>query len=85
MARKDRPNKLQIFRQRATVDEWALLAWYAETSPDYLRQIAHRYKDKTPSVIMAYRIEHGTRLLKRANRSLPIVTCHDIAEMILNK
>lgn len=79
------PNKLQIFRSRATLDEWDTLAWYAETSTEYLRHITMRYKSKVPSIVLAYRIENGTRALKRLNRKLPVVTCHDLAEMVLTE
>jgi len=77
-------NKLQAFRDAATTDEWETLAWYADTSVAYLRHLTKRYGNRTPSVTMAYRIEYGTRALKRNNRRLPIVTTGDIAEFILN-
>jgi hypothetical protein len=77
-------NKLQEFRDAATISEWETLAWYADTSVAYLRHLTKRYGNRTPSVTMAYRIECGTKLLKANNRKLPIVTCRDIAEFILN-
>ena len=74
-------NNLALFESVASPDEFRMLAHAADTSAQYLRNLARGYVKRAVSVRLALRVEKVSKSMRAKNRKLPVVSCQDLADL----
>ena len=76
------PNPLTLWMRAATQKERDELAHRASTSVSYLYQLCGAEQNRRrPNVVLAVKLEAGTRAMRLKNPELPLVTVGDLAAL----
>lgn len=76
------PNPLTNWLRAADPLERTELAQRADTSVSYLYQLCGAEQNRRrPNVVLAVKLEAGTRAMRAKNRKLPLVTVIDLARL----